>query len=215
MARNVERDNERELERRDKMMRAGFDLFAERGIENVSLKEIADKANVGIATLYNYYQNKTRLVVALSAHVWGIVWKEYYDSIDKEKFETLKFSQRVENYLDGIIGLYLKHPNILKFSGEYKTYISRQSIERVDVKEHLDALKPLDDIFHASYLEAKKEGSVRTDIPEQELYTTICITMLAMAERYASGIVWYMNDTSNYHNELNYLKEMILAWIKG
>ena len=66
MARNIARD-EREAERRKKqLLEAGLDLFSRHGIEAISLQMVADTAEVGVATLYKYYQNKLNLVIAIS-----------------------------------------------------------------------------------------------------------------------------------------------------
>jgi len=214
MPRNVKRDAEREAERRLSLIQAGFNLFSEKGIENVSLKEVADQAKVGVATLYNYYQNKTKLVVAISAHMWESIWKQKYSDTNLGEFNNLNAYQRVEVYLDTIIDIYVNHPDILRFSSDYKTFIHRQNVDRVDVADHLASLTPVYNMFHISYEKAKEDKSIRTDIQEDELFTTITLTMLGMAERYAMGLVWAMNDSNNYVNELVYTKQMILNWLK-
>lgn len=38
------------------------------------------------------------------------------------------------------------------------------------------------------------------------------ITMLAMAERYAAGLVWANEGNSNHVRELEHVKEMLLLW---
>ena len=46
-------------------MEKGFELFTERGIESVTMQEIADASLVGRATLFNYFNSKVDLVIAL------------------------------------------------------------------------------------------------------------------------------------------------------
>ena len=55
----------------------GFALFAERGIEQVKLSEVAEAADVGNATLYRYFPTKTDLVVAIAARKWQEFIKWY------------------------------------------------------------------------------------------------------------------------------------------
>ena len=54
MARNTERDEREATRRKEQLMKAGFKLFSENGIENVSLQKVADAADVGVATMYKY-----------------------------------------------------------------------------------------------------------------------------------------------------------------
>ncbi|MFQ8840440.1 MAG: TetR/AcrR family transcriptional regulator [Clostridium fessum] len=56
MPRNIERDEKEAMRRKEQLMEAGFRLFSQYGIENVGLQRVADAAEVGVATLYNYYQ---------------------------------------------------------------------------------------------------------------------------------------------------------------
>ena len=76
MPRNIERDEKEAMRRKEQLMEAGFRLFSQYGIENVSLQRVADAAEVGVATLYNYYQTKVKLVIAISGKIWGDLWKE-------------------------------------------------------------------------------------------------------------------------------------------
>ena len=47
------------------MLAAALDLFAEKGYHNVSMHEIAEKAEFAIGTLYTVFQNKEDLYKAL------------------------------------------------------------------------------------------------------------------------------------------------------
>ena len=76
MPRNIERDEKEAMRRKEQLMETGFRLFSQYGIENVSLQRVADAAEVGVATLYNYYQTKVKLVIAISGKIWGDLWKE-------------------------------------------------------------------------------------------------------------------------------------------
>ena len=51
MPRNIERDEKEAMRRKEQLMEAGFRLFSQYGIENVSLQRVADAAEVGVATL--------------------------------------------------------------------------------------------------------------------------------------------------------------------
>ena len=89
-----------------------------------------------------------------------------------------------------------------------------QNIDTSKGNEHLDVLAPISDIFHKLYEEAKVDHSIRTDVGEKELFTTLALTMLGMAERYALGLVWASNDANDYEKELLILKDMMLKWLK-
>lgn len=212
MPRNIEKDTREEARRRKQILLAGFKLFSEQGIETVSMNAVADAADVGSTTLFKYYQTKEKLVVPISGMVWGTVWQEVLAQVGLDRFQKLTAYELVQFYTDCLIRLYQEKPDLLRFSGNYKTFINRQHTKVEDLKEHLDPLKPVQMIFHQAYLRAQMDHSIRTDVAEDVLFTTVAIGMLAMAERYAQGIVWASRDEEDHIQELRIVQEMILTW---
>ena len=224
MPRNIERDEKEAMRRKEQLMEAGFRLFSQYGIENVSLQRVADAAEVGVATLYNYYQTKVKLVIAISGKIWGDLWKEILEEKGLEIFESFTAYQYIEFYTDQIIRIYRERPEMLRFSNNYKNFISREKVKFwflyysrslwEALAEHLDVLKPAGTLYHKFYEQARSDKSIRTDIPEQQLFTSVAIAMLAVAERYAQGIVWADDHKADHTQELEFLKEMLLTWCR-
>ena len=179
MGRNSERDEREAIRRKNQLIHAGFELFSANGIETVSLNAVAEKADVGVATMYNYFQSKINFVIAISTKIWGEMWEETRES----------FSD--------------------------KTFLHREGVTQEQYKGQIEALDSIWHLFQLKYNEAKLNKCIRTDIPEEELFSSVTVTMLSMAERYAQGIVWANTQNSNHCKELIHLKEMILGWVKS
>lgn len=169
---------------------------------------------MGVATLYNYYQTKVKLVIAISGKIWGDLWKEILEEKGPEIFESFTAYQYIEFYTDQIIRIYRERPEILRFSNNYKNFISREKVRGEALAEHLDVLKPAGALYHKFYEQARSDKSIRTDIPEQQLFTSVAIAMLAVAERYAQGIVWADDHKEDHTQELEFLKGMLLTWCR-
>lgn len=123
MPRNIERDKREADRRKNQLIEAGFRLFSQNGIETVSLQKVADAANVSPATMYKYFLTKEKLLIAISAKVWDEVWQEALGDPGTNHFEHFTAYQGIEFYADRMIALYKNRPEVLRFSGEYKTYI--------------------------------------------------------------------------------------------
>ena len=65
------------LRQRQEMLASALDLFSQKGYHNVSMHEIAQKAEFAIGTLYKFFQNKEELYRALVLELCG----EFEDSI--------------------------------------------------------------------------------------------------------------------------------------
>lgn len=53
------------MDKKEAILKAALDLFAERGYHGTSVGDIADRARVGTGTIYRYFQDKEALVNAL------------------------------------------------------------------------------------------------------------------------------------------------------
>jgi len=56
-----------ERRRRERIIRAAAALAARGGLESVHMRDVAERADVALATLYRYYPSKTHLMVAVLA----------------------------------------------------------------------------------------------------------------------------------------------------
>jgi TetR/AcrR family transcriptional regulator len=65
------------LRQRQEMLAAALDLFSEKGYHNVSMHQIAEKAEFAIGTLYKFFPNKEELYKALVAEQCD----RYHDAI--------------------------------------------------------------------------------------------------------------------------------------
>ena len=189
MPRNEERDRREAEQRKSQLIEAGFELFSRHGIESVSLSAVAERAGVSASTMYKYFQNKVNLAVAISGRVWSDVWQTALGASGAVALANMGPCQLFETYADVIISLYRSRPQVLRYSGNYKTFIRRENVPQDALDEHLDPLKPMEQLFVASCRAAAGTGALRADIDAGELYSFVALTMLTMAERYAQGIV--------------------------
>ena len=62
MNHSTQRDIQAE-KRKNQLLDISLTLFAQRGVENVSIKELATEANVSQGLIYYYFQSKDELLV--------------------------------------------------------------------------------------------------------------------------------------------------------
>jgi TetR/AcrR family transcriptional regulator len=62
---NLPRREREKLRQREEMLNAALALFSEKGYHNVSMQEIAEKAEFAVGTLYKFFRNKEELYKAL------------------------------------------------------------------------------------------------------------------------------------------------------
>lgn len=59
----------RQKRNREALLRAGHDVMSEKGIDSATMQEIAERADVGAGTVYNYFKSKDELAIAVLEHI--------------------------------------------------------------------------------------------------------------------------------------------------
>lgn len=94
----------RSIEKKQKILDAGFALFCEKGFYKTNTIEIAKNAGVSIGALYSYFKDKKQIYIA--------AFHDYLESISEHLLEKLRIQQPfsltsfVENWVSFYIDLY-------------------------------------------------------------------------------------------------------------
>ncbi len=208
--RNLEKDEIEMTARREAMLKEGFRLFAEKGIEAVNMQEVANACGLGIATLYRYFNTKLEFVIAIGAKKWA----EYFEEIEKEYVrlggEMMNAAEELDFYLSMYILLYREHRDLLCFNQDFNGYIVHEQATKEQLKDYMRSIEPFSRKFHRLYEKGLQDGSIHTDEPEQTTFNTTMHIMLAVCGRYAQGVVVRGSDPDDLTKELMILKRMIL-----
>lgn len=90
---NLSRKERERILRRTEILSAAMDVFSEKGFSRATLEEIAERAEFGKGTLYNYFANKEELFEAVIADVFDRfvdIADHYCGQTDRPVKETLQ-----------------------------------------------------------------------------------------------------------------------------
>ena len=207
MSRNAEKDALMIAENRQRLLEAGFRLFAEQGIEKVTLNEVAREAGVGVATLFRHFPSKPELAVAIS--VWK--WTDYIAGARRkyppELLERLTAAEHLELYFDLFLDMYRSHRDMLRFNQFFNIYMRGEGGGQIEPYTRM--IEGLTSGFHAVRRKAEWDGTVRTDVPETEMLSALLHIMLSAVTRYAVGLL-YLPEGCDPERELALLKRALL-----
>lgn len=208
--RNREKDELEMAERRNTILREGFRLFESKGIETTGMQEIADACHLGIATLYRYYRNKLDLVIDIGTRQWEQYFVHISNTRARQNVDQMTAAKELEFYLDFYIDLYRNHKDLLRFNNNFNSYVMHEGATAEQLKPYLTAIGSISIFFHSLYEKGKKDGTIRTDMPEEKMFASTVHIMLAVAVRFAQGLLYSAKTETDRTEEFNLLKYMIL-----
>ncbi|MBO4667250.1 MAG: TetR/AcrR family transcriptional regulator [Bacilli bacterium] len=212
--RNIIKDEKEMKNKRELMIQNGFKLFASKGIENVSMQEIADECKIGVATLYRYYNTKLDLVLDIGTRMWSDFGLKVQKKREELKPEDMDAYHELDFYLDFYIDLYANHKDLLRFNQEFNIYIVKEHPAKEKIAPYVMAISTFARMFHNLYEKGKIDKTIKTDLSEEKMFASTCHIMMAVIVRYAQGLL-YQSVESDKTEEVLLLKKMILNEFKN
>lgn len=202
------RETKKEITRRT-ILEEGFKLYAERGIELVTFPEIADASLVGRATIFRYFNSKLELVVAIATWKWEEYIKAYDETAGEETIRNMTGAEHLRFYLDSFLDLYRNHGDILRFNYNFNSFVRSEKGTPEQMRPYMHMVDLLGNMFHELYERGARDGTLNTDVSEEEMFSSTFHIMLAAVTRYAVGLV-YVFENTDPEKELVRLKNMML-----
>lgn len=150
-------------------------LLLERSIATVTIKDIADRAGVGEATVYRYFKQKQNLVCAVAEKLQKQVFQEYYAPISGSGYAKL------EAFFEAYTKIFANHREFYRFIGDFDAYLLSENLSAG--KSYSDGVDHFRNLFLSAYQEGIADGSVRKLEADPEVfYYATAHAMLALCK---------------------------------
>jgi AcrR family transcriptional regulator len=206
--RNKAKDEAEKAVRMQRALESGFRLFAERGIDLVTMPEIADDSGVTRPSLYRYFSTKPEMVVAIGAWKWKEYLTEARGKLTPEVREELTAKGYLEFYLDSFLDLYQNHSDILRFNHYFNSYVEKEHVTAEQMGPYRDVIEEIVNGFYRVF-RSSADGTLRPDVSVETIVSSIMHIMLAAVTRYAVGLAYVMEGSSP-EDELVLLRNALL-----
>ncbi|MFX1503742.1 MAG: TetR/AcrR family transcriptional regulator, partial [Promethearchaeota archaeon] len=159
----VRREREKEQRRVD-IIDVAEKLFFSKGFENTTMKQIANKAELGKGTLYNYYNSKDELYIAIGIKAYSLIIRYTKQFTGKEKpglkqlmavgYAYYEFTKDYPNYASIFHDIASRLPDIVS--------TPENELSKIE-KEYLDLSNTYRDLFVKVLNDAVKNKAIRSD----------------------------------------------------
>ncbi len=153
-------------EKEDKLLDSAYELFTKKGINDTSIKEIADSAGIGKGTFYLYFKNKYDLEEQLIARKSNKLFNKALKELNKE--EIKKFDDQIIFIIDYVIEKLKKNKLLLKLIAKNLSYGIYNSNLNQKVEQELG--------IRNMFLKGIEEHNIKLSNPEVTLFMIIELT---------------------------------------
>ena len=167
----------RQPDKRTAILLATLKLIAERGFHGTPTSMIAERAGVGVGTIYRYFKDKDQLIHTLYEELEAKNKAFVYQGYEEERPVLDRFQHLCRN----IYRYLLANPLEFRFLEQY--FDSPYGVAKM--RQKLDSAG---EPFHALLKEGKRQGLVK-DMPPTLLFGLIFGTMINVIKDHDSGLL--------------------------
>lgn len=150
--------------KKEALFNTAFDLFTDKGIQNTSISNIAEKAGIGKGTFYLYFKDKYDIRNRLIAHKSSQIFQKAQHAMLEKDLTNLE--DKIVFLADHIIGQFTEDKRLLKFIAK--------DLSWGVFKTQIFMLQETDDVnFSQLFEESIRTSKVKYENPEVMLFLII------------------------------------------
>ena len=166
---------------------AACELLQEKGIENVKMTDVARKANLGVASMYRYFETKEKLIITCAVKMWEKVIESIMPAFCTTEYSTLCGFEKIKRILSVYKTLFDEHKDFVRFVARFDSYCLNNSIETDKLADYEKLFSLLYEYFSEAFDLGITDGSIRADVDRRVFYLTCNHALMAVVQKLVSG----------------------------
>jgi AcrR family transcriptional regulator len=163
---------DKKSEKREDVLNATLALIAEQGFHAAPMSQIAEKARLGVGTIYRYFKSKDELINALYLEIRKRMAEAILNGQDTSRPVKAQFIQ----YLQNLIQYLIIHPAEIQFTQQYEnspfiTEITRNEVGKI--------ASPISDLFVLA-----RNANLLKDLPDSLLMAIFSGASMGLLKMY-------------------------------
>lgn len=197
----------------DKIVEAAKELFTERGLNDVQMKDIAERAGAGVATVFRYFPKKDELIVEVAIRSLDAVEAEFQRIISMKSSAFERLEQLLDTLLDAQKAEQYKSA---RFREAFESYASFRTEPLPEIDRYLARQRQIMDLLEPLIQDGQRDGSINSSIPAKPLIVTIINSYSSFTNNVAlKSSISYLDQDIQPETQQKVLKKILLDYCRA
>jgi AcrR family transcriptional regulator len=185
----------------------------ERTIEQVKMTDIADRAGIGVASLYRYFETKEAIAIAAATLLWQEVKDCYLPELESPRFQQKSGIDQIQGILDVYAQLLSRNRPFLRFLSDFDAYCLQSGIPKERLTDYERSINDFYRPYQAALEKGRQDGTVAAQAEPELLYLTVNHAMLSLLKKITQGEI--LVQDAGIARELTMLQQIILRYFQA
>ncbi len=175
--------NDQKEKRKEEVIIAAIDVFKEKGIDAAKMIDIAERAEVGVASVYRYFKTKTELAVESAIYLWDKDISILYEQFESNDFISLNGAEKVKRILELFVSIYKSYPEFFGFMEHFDNYIIKEGVPKERLEDYEENIISLKTAMICALEEGMEDGSIKTEVDKNAFYMTVSHALFSLCQK--------------------------------
>ncbi|MBQ4298007.1 MAG: helix-turn-helix transcriptional regulator [Clostridia bacterium] len=175
---------------------AAAQLFLARGVEAVKMTDIAEAAEIGVASLYRYFGTKEAILIRAGILLWSDL-RALFEEVLKDADSSRTGREQVAAMLGVYRTLCRDHKSFLLFLEDFDRFILASGVKKSELYEYERSIGDYYPLFEAAYRRGVADGSLRAGVDPALFYRTFTHGITALCQKLLRGEILAQDDFSS------------------
>lgn len=211
-----ERDGQKNA-RIERILLAAFSLFSHNGFDAIAMTDIAKEAEIGVASLYRYFETKDEIAIRTAMWAWESQKKLIMPILNDTGYYAKSGIEELEEIFDLFCKLFQNEPDFFRYIYFFDAYIVCQKIDSERLIPYQEVIQSVQTVIGNAIHKGIEDGSISKDYKdnEKQLYFSLMHTLFSVTQKLTlTGKMLKMDETNDGVQQLKLLGKILLGGIK-
>ena len=211
-----ERDGQKNA-RIERILLAAFSLFSHNGFDAIAMTDIAKEAEIGVASLYRYFETKDEIAIRTAMWAWESQKKLIMPILNDTGYYTKSGIEELEEIFDLFCKLFQNEPDFFRYIYFFDAYIVCQKIDSERLIPYQEVIQSVQTVIGNAIHKGIEDGSISKKYKdnEKQLYFSLMHTLFSVSQKLSlTGKMLKMDETNDGVQQLKLLSKILLGGIK-
>ena len=156
-------------------------LFLERGIDAVTMTDLATHLSIGEASLYRYFGKKQTLMIEAGI----MIWEEVYEVLEKRPLKETGY-ENVQSFYEFFLEYFQKKPEFFRLANEFDLKIVQTGISNEELKDYEQTILKFKSVFDKFFEMGRLDNTIKEGIDSDIFYYTTNHALISLCKKLAT-----------------------------
>lgn len=185
-------------------------IMITKGLDGLTILDIAKEINIGEATIYRYFGNKLNLIIQVGISLWSDIFAE----LSKREKKASGY-ESIVSFFNYFIEGFKSQKHVFAFLDQFDSLMIKEKATKDDLSIYDQKLFEIKLIFDNLFLQGTKDLSIKDNIDRDTYYYTTTHMILGICKKLASnGHILQSDELVSDISQIKLALDMCLHYIK-